>query len=251
MSDEQTTTQTIQEPEKKAQKPMIVDANRLMAPTDSRELAQFLSLLAKGGAFPESFDTPEARLAAYQMARSLMADRWQLAINHIAAVKGRLTIYGELPRAIAEQTGEVEEFRLFVIDRDYKEITLTNKNLDSPVWAAICEVKRKGRSLKQYSYTLNEAEHAGQYPAMRYDKQKGSKVLSPDSPWNKFTKIMLMRKAQALAIKFEFPDALLGVPVAEYDDNVAPDLEPGMKDVTPDPASILNKRFGGLREQDN
>lgn len=244
-----TETEVLREPEKPVQKAELaaVDHNRLLAPTSAGELSRFLSLLADGGAFPDSFDTQPKRVAVYQMARSLMGDRWQLALNHIATVKGRLTIYGELPRAIAEQTGEVEEFRCFVIDDQYREIGLANKNLESFPYAAVCEVKRKGRSLKQYTYTLQEAKNAGQYPAMKFDKESRQKVLSPDSPWNKFTKIMLMRKAQAMAVKFEFPDALLGCPISEYEDDIAPDLE---KDVTPPSlADTLNKRFGGLREQ--
>jgi len=222
-----------------------IDENRLLAPTTATELSNFLSILSRGGAFPETLDTKEKQVAVYQMARSLMGDRWQLAINHIAPVKGRLTIYGELPRAIAEQTKEVEEFRVYVIDSKYNEICLLNKNLDQPAWAGVCEVKRKGRAMKQFTYTIQEAEAAGQYPAMKYDRETKKRVLSPDSPWNKYTKVMLMRKAQALAVKFEFPDAMLGVPIAEYDHDVAPDLQE-VKDVTPEnKADKLNERFNG------
>lgn len=253
MSDDQTKTQHIQEPEKVRPQAnlMAVDENRLLTPTTSSELSRFLSLLAEGGAFPDAFETQAQRVAVYQMARSLMGDQWQLALNHIASIKGRLTIYGELPRAIAEQTGQVEEFRVFTIDAAYREINVENKNLTEFPWAGVCEVKRKGRALKQYTYTIDEAKHAGQYPAMKFDRESRSKVMSADAPWNKYTRIMLMRKAQAMAVKFEFPDAILGTPVAEYDDDIAPDLESVRTVSKPGPAETLNKRFGGLREQDN
>jgi hypothetical protein len=223
---------------KPAEKPFVSMGERaLLTPTSAEELSLFLTLLSKGGAFPASFDTQEKRVAVYQMARSLMGDRWQLAVNHIADIKGRMCIYGELPRAIAEQTREVEEFRLFTVDDQYLEINVTNKNLNSFPFAGVCDVKRKGRSLKQYAYTLEEAKKAGQFPGSR-----------PDAPWNKFTRIMLMRKAQALGVKFEFPDAILGCPIAEYDYNLAPDLEDVIEVAPETPAKLLNTKFGGLRD---
>jgi hypothetical protein len=231
------TTEQLREPEKQTPKPeiMAVDDNKVLSPTTASELSSYLSLMAQGGAFPEAFDNQAKKLAAYNLARSLMGKNWQLAINNIAAIKGKLTIYGDLPRAIAEQTGQVEEFRLYTIDSDYQEMVKENKNLDAEVFAAVCEVKRKGRAAKQYAYTIQDATKAGQLPASR-----------ADSPWNKHKKIMLMRKAMNLGVKFEFPDALLGCPIAEYDYDIAPDLE---KDVTPPSlADTLNKRFGGLRE---
>lgn len=202
--------------------PVKVERGLLM-PTNSAELSRTLQNIASGGGFPARFDTPQKRLAAYTLGRSLMGDRWQLAMNNIAEIKGQLSIYGELPGALAEQTKEVEEKHVYVIDPDYRKICVENKNLDAPLYAGVCDIKRKGRERKQFTYTLDEARHAGQYPAKKRD---GS--VNEDSPWMKFTKIMLMRKAMAMAINFEFPDAKAGVPIAEYDFDVLPE-----RDVSP------------------
>lgn len=230
-----------EQPIKSKAAPVVVDHGQFV-PKNSEELGGVLSVIAKGGGFPECFDTPEKRIAAYNLANALMGSRWQLAINHMAPIKGKLTIYGELPGAIAEATGEVEEKKVFLIDEDHNRICVEHKNLDKPPYAGICQIRRKGRDTKEFAYTINQAKSAGQYPAKRRD---GS--VNADSPWMRFTGVMLMRKAMALGLKMEFPDALLGVPVAEYDHDEAPDLvsvsSTGERDVSTI-SDEVNKRFG-------
>lgn len=231
-----------EQPPKKAAAPapISLDESRALAPVDSQELRRVIAYVNDGGGFPARFDTEAKRIAAYNMANSLMGSKWQLAINNIANIKGQLSIYGELPGALAEQTKEVAEKRCYVIDPNYKEISVENKNLEAPLYSGVCEIQRKGRAKKTYHYTIEEAKNAGQYPATKKD---GSP--SPDSPWNKFTRIMLMRKAMAIAIKMEFADAMVGVPVAEYDFDEMPD-KVAVRDVTPgrdDRTSELNNRF--------
>ncbi len=217
-------------------------------PSNHLELRATLSQIAAGNGFPARFDTPEKRMAAYNLAHSLMGARWQLCLNNIAEIKGQLSIYGELPGALAEQTKEVEEKEVYCIDAKFQKICIENKNLDEFPYAGVCFIQRKGRSKKEFTYTLEDAKHAGQYPPMKAEwvnKQKtGNSIVNEDSPWHKWPKTMLMRKAMALGINFEFADAKVGVPVAEYDFDEAPDL----KDVTPkvnrnDRVTDLNARF--------
>jgi hypothetical protein len=216
-----------------------------LKPTNANQLMTVIKNVSDGKGFPECFKTQAEQIAAYNLAHSLMGGQWQLALNHMAFVKGKLTIYGELPGALAHRTGQVENWKLFAIDKDHKEICVENKNLDSNPYAGVLRVKRKGQEQCEYTYTINEAQVAGQYPATKWDKQTREQVPNPDSPWMKFTKIMLMRKAQSLGVKFQFPEALVGVPIAEYDFDEAPDLVP-VKDVTPvNRAGELNNRFGG------
>ena len=203
-----------------------VNEDQRISPKDHKQLGSLIETIAKGGGFPTVFDNQEKRIAAFNMARALMGDQWQLCLNHMYYIKGKLSIFGELPRAIAERTGEVAEFMVYCLDKNYVKICTENKNINAEPWAGVCIVQRKGREKQEFTYTLDEATKAGQYPA-----KKSNGETNPDSPWMKFTKIMLYRKAQALAVKFEFPDALLGVEIAEYDHGEAPDLIP-MKDVT-------------------
>lgn len=215
-------------PPKAVPAPVIVSRGAL-APTDASELARTLNMVAKGGGFPDCFDTTEKRLAAYNMAQSLMGGQWQLAVNHMAFIKGKLAIWGELPGTLAQRTGDVQSKDLFLITKEYIKICFENKNLNAPVWGAICQLQRKGHKPIEFFYTLDEATKAGQYPPKKRD---GSP--NPDSPWEKHFKIMLMRKAQAQAVKFIFPEALVGVPIAEYDFDEAPDL----REVGPSPGAL-------------
>lgn len=212
-------TQTELPIETKPKELIQLTARRSLAPKNQSELVRVIEKLHQGKGFPERFDTPEKRLAAYSLANSLMGDRWQMALNNIAVIKGQMTIYGELPSALAEQTKEVAEKRVFLVDKEYNEICLKNKNFEAEPYAAVCIIQRKGRAKKEFFYTVDDAKRAGQLPA------------AESSPWNKYRKVMLLRKANALGIKFEFPDALIGSPIAEYDHDIAPDLPGTSRDV--------------------
>jgi len=235
--------------------PKIIEAKSIslnesgqLQPSDHNQLKAVVKTIAEGGGFPKRFDTLPKQIAAYNLSRALMGDRWQMALNNIADIQGQMTIYGEMPRALAENTREVKEFKIYAIDKDYKEICTTNRNLDSEVYAGVCEVQRIGRDKKEFTYSIDEAKKAGQYPPMKAEwvnnKRTGNMIQNEDSPWSKFTKIMLLRKAQAMAVKFEFPDALAGAPIAEYDTDELPDYMP-VKDVTPtvDKAALINEKF--------
>ncbi len=240
---DEATTDTKTEP-KKPQPIELVHGG--MAPKTAVELNAMLGQIATGGGFPKRFETPQQRLAAYNLANSLMGSKWQLAINNIAIIKGQMTIFGELPGALAEQTKEVAEKRVYCINEKYEEICTANKNITDLVFAGVCVIQRKGREKKEFTYTLQEARSAGQYPAMKNEysnnKSTGKQIENPDSPWMRFTKLMLMRKAMNLAVKFEFADALIGVPIAENDFDQAPDLVEE-RDVTTDNAKTLNGMF--------
>lgn len=226
--------------------PIPVNESGLVTPSNNIELVRTITEIAAGGGFPECFKTPAQRFAAYTMARALAGDSFQLALNNLAIIKGKMSMYGELPKALAQRTGEVEAFKVYAVDEHMKPISLENNNLNAIPYAGVCDVKRKGQPANQFTYTIAEARTAGQYPPMKAVWENNKKVgeeINNDSPWIKFTRIMLMRKAQAMAVKFEFPDAIIGTPVAEdYDE--APDLVP-IRDVKPsmDKADLLNNSF--------
>lgn len=185
---------------------------------DNSELIRVIRVMMKGAAFPKSLNTEEKVIAAWQIAASFNLPP-AVAIRNIAIIEGSACIWGELPKALAESTGELEEFKLILIDDQQDVISLEKKNLDKPVWGAVVQIKRKGRSMNEYSFTMLDAKKAG------LDKKTGT--------WQTYTKIMLSRRTVGQAIKFEFPDALMGVGIAEYDHGEAPDL----RDVTPSKSS--------------
>lgn len=180
---------------------------------DNTELVRIIRIMMKGMAFPKTLDTEEKIIAAWNVAASLKLPP-AIAIQNMAVIHGSVCIWGQLPKALAEASGELEDFSLVLIDKDQASILLENKNLNAEPWGAVCRIKRKGRTTNEYVFTMNDAEKAG------LDKKSG--------PWKDYRKIMLSRRAVANAVKFEFPDALMGLNVAEYDLNEVPDL----RDVT-------------------
>lgn len=189
---------------------------------DNSELVRIIRIMMRGMAFPKTLDTEDKVIAAWQIASSLKIPP-AIAIQNIAIINGSACIWGQLPKALAETTGELQEFKLLRIDKDQKIISLENGNLDKPVWGAVLQIQRKGRSINEYAFTMDDAKKAG------LDKKPG--------PWTQYTATMLCRRVVAQGIKFEFPDALMGVSVAEYDINDAPDL----KDVTPAVTATVNE----------
>jgi hypothetical protein len=250
----ETVNEKVAEPAPKTPpKPIELGTDLAIVPTNANELKSLIAVIAEGRGFPERFKTPSERIAATNLATSLMGKRWQLALNNIANVKGQMMIFGELPGALAEMTGEVAEKHVYCIDESYKEICTSNQNLNAPPFAGVCQIQRKGRKLKEFTYTIEQAKQAGQYPAMKNEwvdnKKTGRMIPSDDSPWNKYTNIMLMRKAMNMGVKIEFPDSIGSAQIAEYDADVAPDLE--ARDVTSNKKSLaeeLNEEFGESTE---
>lgn len=243
------TKETKQEVPKQIKPEPLAVEKGMMIPKTAVELKAMVRQIAAGGGFPNRFKTDEQRLAAYNLAQSLMGTKWQMALNYIAPIHGQMSIFGELPGALAEQTGEVEEKHVYCIDTDFNKICLENKNLDAEPYAGVCIIRRKGREKKEFTYTINEAKKAGQYPPMKKEYNESTKrptgrlIPNPDSPWEKFTKLMLERKAMNIAVRFEFPDAVVGVPITETDFDQAPDLVEERDVTSEDNADKFNKMF--------
>lgn len=194
--------------------PIAVDNDRqLIIARDQSELWRMVQMFMKGTAFPKTIDTPEKAIAAWQVSASLNLPP-MVTIQNLAFIHGSISMWGQLPKALAERTGQLAEFKLINFDGAQKEICLGNKNLQEEVWGSVVQMRRMKRNMNEYSFTKLDAEKAG--------------LLSKAGPWRDYRKIMYARRAMGHATKFEFPDALMGVPVAEYDFHEAPDL----KDVT-------------------
>jgi hypothetical protein len=197
---------------------------------DTSELMRQIKMMMKGLSFSKSFDTPEKCISAWNLACSFKVVSPQRAIANMLCVHGVISIWGELPKALAEATGELEDFELFLIGKDYKQINFENQNLNDEPFAAICKIKRKGRTKNSYHFTVDDADRAG-----LLDK-KGD-------VWKNYRGIMLKRRAQSEALKFEFSDALMGTNIAEYTFNHFPEAKDVSPESTGDTAKVLNNLF--------
>lgn len=192
----------------------VDNKTQLIIARDNGELVRMIKIFMGSVSLPKSLDSESKIITAWQAAASLKVPPI-LAIQNMAIIHGTLAMWGQLPKALAEHTGQMEEFKLIYFDKNQAEICLANKNLDAEVWGAVTQMRRSKKSKNEYFFTEIEAKKAG--------------LLSKSGPWQDYRKIMYARRTIGHAVKFEFPDAVMGIGIAEYDFNEAPDL----KDVTP------------------
>lgn len=237
-----------EEPKQEQPEPKADDSSKYLIPIgpggkimarNNSELMRYCGAMVNGGGVPDRFNSPQKLFAALMFVRDLNLP--DTAIRQVAQVHGVMCAFGDLPLAMAQRGDDMESFSEMWFDRKYQVISFENKNLDADVWGAVCNLKRKGsHQLQSFSFTLDDAKRAGLYPAKKRD---GSD--SPQSPWNRYTALMLRYKARSIALKSVFADKIHGIGIAEYDFDTMPDV----RDVTPPTeertASIndlLNKR---------
>ena len=160
------------------------------------------------------FDSVDYIFLALQIAFSLgmksMGDML-LAINNMYFVKGRVGIWGDLPMAIVQNSGKLEFIEEFFIDKDYKKISLDNKNLQEPPICAVCRVKRKGHEIKEFYLTLKDLALSGNYS----EKDASFRGRGDMKIWNNYPKIMWAKRLKRWSIANVFSDVLKCVSVDE------------------------------------
>lgn len=219
-----------EDPAPKAALMIPIDARGKVMARNQSELMRYCGAMVQGGGVPERFNTPQKLFAALMFVRDLRLP--DTAIRQVAVVHGVMCAFGDLPLGMAQNTGKLKKLKEQWFDSAYKVICFEEKNLNAEVFGAVCFAAREDGEVQSFSFTLDDAKKAGLYPAMKWDKQLKKKVESPDSPWMKYTKVMLRYRARSLMLKSLFPDAITGVGIAEYDFDEAPEFGE-MKDVTP------------------
>lgn len=142
------------------------------------------------------------------------------AMNEMAYIKGKLTCYGSLVTTLAERHHEYGEFEEFFLDETCEVICAKNKNLKSPVWAAVYRAKRKNSGVwNEYKFTMDDAKSAG---------------LLSNPTWQKYPADMLMHKSRSRALKANYASALNG---ADYHEDIAYEAQP------PSLAKEMNDKF--------
>jgi len=170
------------------------------------DLHRVSKMLLMSGMLPKAYDTPEKIMAAVTLARELGL-KPLIALKNISVINGTPSIWGDLPVAMVRNSGKLESIEEFCIDKEYKKIGFENKNIDAPIFSAVCIVKRKDEEAKSFYYSALDAS-----------KNKNS----TNDVWKSNFSIMMKRKARAIALKDVFGDVLNAVPIAEYDFDTIP-----------------------------
>lgn len=113
------------------------------------------------------------------------------AIQNIAVINGRPSVWGDAAKALVEGSGLCTEFDEAFTGRPYDD-----------EFGAICTVRRAGRLNSVVGrFDVGDAKLAGLW------KKSG--------PWTQYPKRMLQMRARAFALRDAFPDVLKGTAIAE------------------------------------
>lgn len=187
------------------------------------ELSQAASFIIQMKLAPEHLrkDGKEVVMAALTLCRQY---RLPLsALNEMAAIKGKVGVFGTLMTALAQRHPDFGEMKVQYINEEQSVICLANKNLKDSVWACVISIRKQGSNeWNEYFFTKDEAQTAG---------------LLGSNTYQKYLKDMLFHRAKARAFNTEYASALKGIESAE---NMT--YEAQARDLSP--VEEMNKRLG-------
>lgn len=175
------------------------------------ELVRFAETVANSGLAPKGMEKPQAVFVAVQMGLEVGLTP-MAALQNVAVVNGRPTLWGDAQLAVCRGTGELEVFEeWFEVGgvkttrnpADYKDDT-----------AAVCKVKRAGGQEVESAFSVADAKRAG--------------LWGKAGPWTQYPFRMLRNRARSFALRDTFGDALKGFRSAEEvkDEELERDVTP-------------------------
>ena len=155
------------------------------APTNLQEAMHYAKLISTSTFIPTQFrDKPADILVAVQWGAELGLPPLQ-ALQNIAVINGRPTLWGDAALAVAQQHPAYEWISEKIEEDDKGNMT------------AICILKRKGHEAHRAEFSLEMAKRAG--------------LLGKQGPWTQYPKRMLQMRARGFALRDVFADALRGL----------------------------------------
>lgn len=159
-----------------------------MNPTTIEEGYKIANYLAKSSLVPKDMQgRPADVFCALQLGMELGVSPMQ-AIQNIAVINGRPSIWGDLVPGLAKAHPDFEYMK---IDQPTDKNGLT----------ATVTVKRSGEPEHTVSFSKADAQEAG--------------LWGKAGPWKNYPKRMLVNRARTFAIRDVFPDAMKGLRTAE------------------------------------
>lgn len=197
------------------------DAVKAFIPNDFPSVFRFSQLLAESGdMLPKAYIGNPPKIAAAIFFGYEIGLLPLQALQSIAVINGKPSIYGDAALGLVRGSGKLEEFKEYFEGGDLwlgeAETTTDGKLLPrkpNPKFKAICKIKRKGGEAELYEFSVEDAIQAG--------------LWNKDGPWRQYTKRMLKFRARGFGLRDEFTDILRGLILTEE----AEDYE--MKDITP------------------
>jgi hypothetical protein len=177
-----------------------------LAPSNLNEAMSLAGMICNSQLCPPNYKgKQEDTLVAMMMGNELGLNPLQ-AIQNIAVINGRPSIYGDALMAL------VQNHHSFVsIDETFNDETMT----------ATCTVTRKGGKPHTQNYSSQDATTA--------------KLWAKQGPWSQYPKRMLAMRARGFALRNQFADALAGLITREEAEDM-----PIEKEINPAKAATSN-----------
>ena len=161
----------------------------LMA-TNFEGLFRMSQVFAASGLMPKGMERPETVFVALEMGMEVGLQPMQ-AVQNIAVINGRPSIWGDALLALVAGSGLLEDFQ------EFEEGTFKEDD-----FKAVCVASRAGRSAPIRSeFSIADAKLAG--------------LWTKSGPWTQYPRRMLKMRARSWALRDGFPDVLKGMRSAE------------------------------------
>ena len=159
-----------------------------LSPRNFNELIEFAERAARSSMVPKDYiNRPDNILIAVQIGSELGLAPMQ-ALQNIAVVNGRPSVFGDAMPALCRQSAVCEDIEERVEG-------------DGDKMVAICVAKRVGKKPVEQRFSVDDAKKAG--------------LWGKTGPWSQYPKRMLQMRARGFALRDAFPDVLRGLISAE------------------------------------
>ncbi len=157
------------------------------------DLVRFAETVSKSGLAPKGMESPQSIFVAVQMGLEVGLSP-MAALQNIAVVNGRPTIWGDAQLAVCRGTGEMEAFE------EWFEVggarTSRNPSEYKDDTAAVCRIKRLNGGEVESAFSVADAKRAS--------------LWGKSGPWTQYPFRMLRNRARSFALRDSFGDALKG-----------------------------------------
>lgn len=196
---------------------------RAMVPQTMTEVFQLAEAVHRSGLAPDGLGNVQAVAIAIMHGLELGVPP-MTALQRIAVINGRPTIWGDLAIALVRASGLAESIREEIVGEGDER-------------TAICTVKRKGEPQPIVgTFSVDDAKRARLWDtrdkvSRRRRDGSGTYEAPNDAPWHRFPDRMMKMRARAFALRDGFADVLGGLYLREELDEEQVET----RDVTPAP----------------
>jgi hypothetical protein len=174
---------------------------RALVPQTFDDVWRLANVISKSGMAPKDLKSPEAVSIAIMHGLEVGLPP-MMALQSIAVINGRPTLWGDGALGLVRATGELEEFEEGV-DGGGDKMT------------GYCRIKRKGQKTITHEFTVEDAKKAG--------------LWNKEGPWRTYPRRMIVMRPRSWCLRDAFADVLKGLRIAEEV------MDTDMRDITPPP----------------